>query len=171
MIINIPERVLLIKVTRISDVESRPAGYILIFHDITDAVSTETPESTDRNQRRRLNKIPTASDNHVVLVDTEKILHLYSDGHYSWVVTAEGASFCNLSISDIEARLDPDVFMRVHRSHIVNIGAVKAVSREGSRVVVQVIDGGAGVPVSRTSAPALLQRLGVTNMVTTGRHP
>ena len=39
MIINIPERVLLIKVTKLSDVRGESAGYTLIFYDITELVS------------------------------------------------------------------------------------------------------------------------------------
>ena len=162
MMINIPERVLLIKVTRLSDAQSRPSGYVLVFHDITEVVSGELPLKSDVNQRRRLKKIPTASGHQVMLVDTDDVLHLHSDGHYTRVVTAEGNRFCNLSISDIEMRLDPEQFMRVHRSHIVNLSAIKALLREGGRMVVQLVDGSPTVPVSRTSSNDLLARLGMT---------
>ena len=162
MIINIPERVLLIKVSRLSDGQSGPSGYVLVFHDITEIVSAELPLKSEANQRRRLKKIPTASGHQVVLVDADDVLHLHSDGHYTRVVTAEDNSFCNLSISDIEARLDPEQFMRVHRSHIVNLTAIKALVREGGRLVIQLVDGDRMVPVSRTSAGDLLARLGMT---------
>ncbi|WP_213957612.1 PAS domain-containing transcriptional regulator [Variovorax sp. dw_954] len=163
MIINIPERVLLIKVSRLSDGQAGPSGYVLVFHDITEIVSGELPvKSEEANQPRRLMKIPTASGNQVVLVDVGDVLHLHSDGHYTRVVTAEENRFCNLSISDIETRLDPQRFMRVHRSHIVNLGAIQALVREGGRLVIQLDDGTRTVPVSRTSAADLLARLGMT---------
>jgi len=41
MIINIPERVLLIKVTRMSDGAAQPSGYVLVFYDITEVVSAD----------------------------------------------------------------------------------------------------------------------------------
>lgn len=171
MIINIPERVLLIKVSRLSDAQSHPTGYMLVFYDITDLVSGEQPSKEEPDQRRRLKKIPTVAGQQVVLVDADKALHLHSDGHYTRVVTADDNRFCNLSIGDIEARLDPEHFMRVHRSHIVNLSAIKALSREGGRLVVQLVNGGPVVPVSRTSASALLARLGMSTVVTAKHQP
>jgi nitrogen fixation/metabolism regulation signal transduction histidine kinase len=45
MIINIPERVLLIKVTKVSDLRGEAFGYTLVFYDITDAVAHDEPAS------------------------------------------------------------------------------------------------------------------------------
>jgi nitrogen fixation/metabolism regulation signal transduction histidine kinase len=41
MIINIPERVLLIKVSKLSNLQDETTGYTLVFYDITDAVIRE----------------------------------------------------------------------------------------------------------------------------------
>ena len=161
MIINIPERILLIKVSRVVDLAGKLAGYTLVFYDMTDIVSTETPASDEPNARRRLTKIPTVSGHQMLLVDAEDIVHLHSDGHYTRVVTATANRFCNLSIGDIELRLDPALFMRVHRSHIVQLSAVKSLAREGGRLLLHLESGGAAVPVSRTSANDLLARLGM----------
>jgi DNA-binding LytR/AlgR family response regulator len=161
MIINIPERVLLIKVSSLSDVRGEPAGYTLVFYDMTDIVSAEMPAADAPNQRRRLTKIPTVSGHQMLLVDAEDIVHLHSDGHYTRVVTAGANRFCNLSIGDIELRLDPALFMRVHRSHIVQLSAIKSLTRESGRLLAHLASGGDPVPVSRTSANDLLARLGM----------
>ena len=69
MIINIPERVLLIKVTKMSDVHGATQGYVLIFHDVTDAVSTDTMPAIEAlpgtPAKRQLQKIPTLSLIHI----------------------------------------------------------------------------------------------------------
>ena len=169
MIINIPERVLLIKVSRVSDVDGNAAGYTLVFHDMTDIVSTESPAADEPNHRRRLTKIPTVAGHQMLLVDAEEIVHLHSDGHYTRVVTAEADRFCNLSIGDIEMRLDPELFMRVHRSHIVQLSAVKSLVREEGRLLLHLSSGGEPVPVSRVSANDLLARLGMPS--TAGAAP
>ncbi|HEX4508703.1 MAG TPA: LytTR family transcriptional regulator DNA-binding domain-containing protein [Burkholderiaceae bacterium] len=161
MIINIPERVLLIKVTRVSGMREEPAGYTLVFYDMTDIVSTEAPPADEPNPRRRLTKIPTISGHELLLVDAGDIVHLHSDGHYTRVVTATANRFCNLSIGDIELRLDPELFMRVHRSHIVQLSAIQSLVREGGRLLLQLTSGGEPVPVSRTSANDLMARLGM----------
>ena len=161
MIINIPERVLLIKVSAMAGLGGRPTGYTLVFHDITDVVSTDETPPGRSDQRRRLQKIPTVSGQKILLVDADDILCIQSEGHYTRICTAAGSQFCNLSISDIEARLDPTHFMRVHRSHIVNLRSVSQLLREDGRLALRVEGGSAAIPVSRTSSAALLQRLGV----------
>ena len=165
MIINIPERVLLIKVTRLSNAQSGTAGYTLVFYDITELVSGEQPPVDASDQRRRLAKIPTVSGQQVVLVDADDALHLHSEGHYTRVITADGNRFCNLSLGDLEARLDPAQFMRVHRCHIVNLPAIKGLARDTGRLMVRLAGNNEPVPVSRTSAPDLLSRLGMSPVV------
>ena len=43
MIINIPERVLLTKVSKMADLRGDTFGYTLVFYDITEAVSRDEP--------------------------------------------------------------------------------------------------------------------------------
>jgi LytTR family transcriptional regulator, CO-responsive transcriptional regulator RcoM len=160
MIINIPERVLLIKVTRLSDAKQRAAGYTLVFYDITELVASPDNAGTQPDARRRLLKIPTVLNQHIVLLDVADVLAIQSDGHSTHVRTAGGTQSCNLSIGDLEARLDPEQFVRVHRSHLVNLSAVTRILRDDGRMGLQ-LGAGLQVPVSRASAAALLVRLGV----------
>jgi LytTR family transcriptional regulator, CO-responsive transcriptional regulator RcoM len=161
MIINIPERVLLIKVSRMSGADGQPSGYTLVFYDITEVVGGEIAADARGEARRRLHKIPTVQGQQIVFVDAERLLCLHSDGHYTRVVTAEGSRFCNLSIGDLEMRLEPELFLRVHRSHIVNLRAVHELVRADGRLAVRLSGLDEPVPVSRSSAPALLERLGL----------
>ncbi|WP_119354708.1 LytTR family transcriptional regulator [Azohydromonas sediminis] len=160
MIINIPERVLLIKVTRIADGAGRPSGYVLVFYDITELVSSDD-SARAATARRRLQKIPTVVQQRIVLVDADDVLCIHSDGHYTHVCTVQGRHFCNLNIGDLEARLDPEQFMRVHRGHIVNLRAVRQLRREDGRLLIEMHPEMPPIPVSRSSASALLERLGV----------
>lgn len=79
MIINIPERVLLIKVTKLSDMIGATVGYTLIFYDITEAVSGDEPPALKPQAKRQLQKIPTVSQNRIVLVDVETVTHIRSE--------------------------------------------------------------------------------------------
>jgi len=162
MIINIPERVLLIKVSRTSDALLQPTGYVLVFYDITDVVAAKEETQPSRSDaRRRLLKIPTVAQNRTLFVDADDVLCIRSDGHYTRVITAQGNQFCNLSIGDIESRLDPQHFMRVHRSQLINLRAVHQLQRADGRLLVQLHGVDEPVAVSRSSAAALLARLGV----------
>jgi LytTR family transcriptional regulator, CO-responsive transcriptional regulator RcoM len=168
MIINIPERVLLIKVSRTSDAHRSPTGYVLVFYDITDVVAADdaAPRQGVRAEaRRQLAKVPTVVNQAVAFVEVEDILRLYSDGHYTRVVVRQGAQvanqFCNLAIGDLEGRLDPEHFVRVHRSHIVNLREVVQLLREEGRIALKLRGDDQVVPVSRSSAAMVVERLGL----------
>jgi len=161
MIINIPERVLLIKVTKLSDMRGDTAGYTLIFYDITDVVTGDEPAAQKPQTKRQLLKIPTVSQNRIVLVNADEVSYIRSEGHYTWVSTAQGSSFCNLTISDLAERLDDASFLRIHRSYLANLEFAEQIVRDDGRVSLKLRGESTALPVARTSVPRLLERLGI----------
>jgi DNA-binding LytR/AlgR family response regulator len=110
----------------------------------------------------RLSRIPMVANQKVAFVDTHDVLSLESQAHYTRVLTREGYHFCNLSIGDLELRLDPAQFMRVHRCFIINLQAVQELGREGTKTHV-VLKGKnpQPVPVSRGEVARLRAALGL----------
>ena len=160
MIINIPERVLLIKVTKLGDVRGDTAGYTLIFYDITELVSGEEAAAIKPQAKRQLQKIPTVSQNRTVLVDVETVTHIRAEGHYTWVGTAKGSSFCNLNISDLAGRLGTS-FLRIHRSYLANLDFAEQILRDEGKISLKLRGELSALPVARTSVPRLLEQLGI----------
>ena len=171
MMINIPERVLLIKVSKMGDQQGATTGYTLVFYDITDVVSKEgstdsKQKSLDAGEKRQLRKIPTIKQNRVMLVDVSGVSFIRSEGHYTWVHTAQGGQFCNITIGDLESRLDPHLFLRVHRSYIVNLSQVDEIVRDDGRMSLRMMGSTpVEIPVSRASAPKVLDQLGLGDAV------
>lgn len=171
MMINIPDRMLLIKVSKIGDAQGATSGYTLVFYDITEVVSQEvdtggTRSSRDSGEKRQLRKIPTIKQNRVLLVDVPSVSFIRSEGHYTWVHTGQGSQFCNLNMGDIESRLDPQMFLRVHRSYIVNLSHVDEIVRDDGRMTLRMMGPTpVDIPVSRASAPRLLEQLGLADAV------
>jgi len=169
LMINIPDRVLLIKVSKIGDVQGATIGYTLVFYDITDVVSHKPgaePERGAQGAPRLLRKIPTIKKNRVLLVDVPAVQFIRSEGHYTWVHTPQGSQFCNLNIGDLETRLDPQVFLRVHRSYIVNLSQVDEIVRDEGRMMLRMMGSTpVDIPVSRASAPRLMEQLGLDDAV------
>ena len=161
MIINIPERVLLIKVTRLADMQGATVGHTLIFYDITDVVAHEEPAGQKPQAKRQLRKVPTVSQNRIVLVDADAIIYVRAEGHYSWVHTAQGSSFCNLNIGDLAERLDSASFLRIHRSYLANLAFAEQILREEGRIGLKLRGDSEVLPVARTSVPRLLDHLGL----------
>lgn len=142
MMINIPDRMLLIKVSKIGDAQGATTGYTLVFYDITEVVSHEAKTGPAQGTReggdkRQLRKIPTIKQNRVLLVDVPSVSFIRSEGHYTWVHTGQGSQFCNLNIGDLESRLDPQLFLRVHRSYIVNLSHVDEIVRNDGRMTLR----------------------------------
>jgi two-component system LytT family response regulator len=55
------------------------------------------------------------------------MLHLTAEGNYVRVHTPDGSHLIRGTLVNLEGRLDPKRFARIHRSGIVNIDAVKQV--------------------------------------------
>lgn len=171
MMINIPDRVLLIKVSKMGDAHGATTGYTLVFYDITEVVSHEakagpTQGAREGGDKRQLRKIPTIKQNRVLLVDVPSVSFIRSEGHYTWVHTGQGSQFCNLNIGDLESRLDPQLFLRVHRSYIVNLSHVDEIVRHDGRMTLRMMGPApVEIPVSRASAPFLMEQLGLGDPV------
>jgi diguanylate cyclase len=65
-----------------------------------------------------------------------------ANAHYTYVHDGEKEYFCTLSISALEARLDPKAFLRVHRSYIVSVDRIARIKRSGEAGVAEL-----GLPV------------------------
>lgn len=162
MIINIPEQVLLIKVSRLGDAKGDTTGFILVFYDVTQVVSHEQSVAEPPAKNMRLSRIPMVANQKVSFVETTDVLSLESQAHYTRVLTRDGYHFCNLSIGDLALRLDPAQFMRVHRCFIINLRAVQSLGREGSKTHVFLKGKNTQpVPVSRGEVGRLREALGL----------
>jgi len=103
------------------------------------------------------------SQNRIVLVDTEAVTYIRAEGHYTWVSTAQGSSFCNLNISDLAERLDGESFLRIHRSYIANLDFAEQILRDEGKVSLKLRGETTPLPVARTSVPRLLEQLGIAD--------
>lgn len=61
----------------------------------------------------------------------------------------------HVALQQLEARLDPQRFVRIHRTHIVNLDFVKAFRRQGKDQLVAVLADGTRLAVSRNRAKDL----------------
>ena len=65
----------------------------------------------------------------VRLIPIEEVCYFKSDDKYTRVVTKTGESLIRRSINSLEEALDPNLFWRIHRGIVVNIGQIAKVSR------------------------------------------
>ena len=109
-----------------------------------------------------LAKLPVQQNKATLFLDLDAIVSIQADAHYTRVHDGSGSFFCSYSLSDLEARLDPVRFLRVHRSYIVNLDHARAFERHNEQGLIR-LDGAAApsVPVSRRNVPKLRMALGL----------
>src|ERR1700722_3270340 len=78
-------------------------------------------------------------------IAVSEIYAIRANAHYTYVHDGEKEYFCTLSISAVEARLDPKAFLRVHRSYIVSVDRIVRVRRAGEAGIAEL-----GLPVRCT---------------------
>lgn len=84
---------------------------------------------------------------HVLALDTVCCVEAQDD--YIRIHTSGKTHLKTQSLSDLEARLDPALFVRVHRSWIINLAHLKNIERLAKDSFVAVLHGGQQVPISR----------------------
>jgi NO-binding membrane sensor protein with MHYT domain len=114
--------------------------------------------------RRFARHLPIERDGGTHFLAVEQVVAVHANAHYTYVFDGNDKLFCPLAIGDVESRLDNSRFVRVHRSHIVNIDRVVGYKRSGDNELVEMA--GADhylVPVSRSRIGPLKSRVATLN--------
>lgn len=142
---------LLIKLVPIVDRDMADEKICALFYDITQFVSPE----------RKLARIPVTSGDEIYLLKPEEIIYLKADNIYSRVITANREYHCDLSLGALEKRLDRELFYRIHRSYLVNVGKVRKVLRDRSECSVDWGGEEIRLPISRGKLQSFLVEIGL----------
>ena len=107
-------------------------------------------------------RLPVEGADGTHFIDAADIRSVRADAHYTRIHDGTRERMCPWSISEAEAQLDPGLFVRVHRSHIVAMAHVSFVRKEGDGAVIE-LDGPSPhrVPVSRAKIAEVKARLGL----------
>ncbi|MGB9384228.1 MAG: MHYT domain-containing protein, partial [Pseudolabrys sp.] len=105
--------------------------------------------------------LPVEHDGATHFIAVEDVVAVHANAHYTYVFNGTLKLFCPLAIGEVESRLDKGRFIRVHRSHIVNIDRVIGHRRNGdSELVEMAASDHYSVPVSRSRIGWLKSRIG-----------
>jgi len=110
----------------------------------------------DRQARRE--QLAIKVDERFLLVQADEVVHASVEDDQIRVVTNSLSGTCNYrTLDELQTRLDPAVFWRVHRSHLVNINKIKEIVPWFSRnYILKMKDAkGTEIPVSRSQTRRL----------------
>ncbi len=99
----------------------------------------------------------TRTGDDIAPVNVRDIVLIAGAQDYAEVTTLTGIHLVRMSLGEFEQRLDPARFIRVHRSHIINIDHLDHAEPAGGGRLVAHMATGAIVAMSRTGSQALRQ--------------
>jgi two-component system LytT family response regulator len=108
--------------------------------------SESESESADRFEKL----INVKDRGKIFRVEVDSIEHIEAAGDYMCIRTADNSLILRETMKDLERRLDPRKFQRVHRSTIVNLEQVRQVKPHTNGECFLVLDSGQEVKVSRS---------------------
>ena len=96
-------------------------------------------------------------------LDLDKVTHFYAEDKLTYAVS-EGKAWCvDSAVAQLEKKLDPRQFSRIHRSTLVSVAWIKEVtSLPGGALNIRLKDGkGTDLTVARDRARAFRERMGL----------
>ena len=91
----------------------------------------------------------------IVPILAHDIRRIAAQGDYAEVHTPAGAFLLHVSLKELAGRLDPERFVQVHRSHIVNLDAIDHLKAYDERRLVIVLKEGGEIVASRAASERL----------------
>ena len=114
------------------------------------AADLGTDAATDVGANRFEKLINIKDRGQIFRVDVDTIERIDAAGDYMCIYTGDNTLILRETMKDLEKRLDPRRFQRIHRSTIVNLDLVKQVKPHTNGECFLVLGSGAQVKVSRS---------------------
>ncbi len=122
-----------------------------VLAEVAPEAAENMADEGDAHAANRYEKLINIKDRgQIFRVDVDTIERIDAAGDYMCIYTGDNTLILRETMKDLEKRLDPRRFQRVHRSTIVNLDLVKQVKPHTNGECFLVLDSGAQVKVSRS---------------------
>ncbi len=122
-----------------------------VINEFAPEAAENLPLADEEVAASRFEKLINVKDRgQIFRVDVDSIERIDAAGDYMCIYTAETSLILRETMKDLEKRLDPRTFQRVHRSTIVNLDQVRQVKPHTNGECFLVLESGAQVKVSRS---------------------
>jgi len=135
------------------------------FHapDATDVRALARQLSAELSPQRRLDRIASKVGERTTILDVARITHFFSKDKLTFAAADGREHVVDATLSELEERLDPRRFVRIHRATIVNLAFVQELfpALDGGVVARLKGDRKTELSVARDRVRGLKDRLGV----------
>lgn len=91
-------------------------------------------------------------------LEVNRIIQIEAFGDYAKIFTEESYYLSNCGIGELEKKLNPEYFIRIHRSHIVYWPAVKEIDKQGKSFLLT-LNNATKVRVSRNNSELIKDKM------------
>jgi two-component system LytT family response regulator len=140
-----------IRLARMSDLSQRLMSVLSTYgeRDAPPAPGATPPPAVSATEPW-VRRLAIRDTGRVVFLDVDEIEYIEAADYYVQIHAGGKAYLHRETMQSLEARLDPERFMRIHRSAIVNSRRIRELRSEGRRDLVVVLTGGAELRVARS---------------------
>jgi two-component system, LytTR family, response regulator len=127
-----------------------------------DALLSQVRTMLGSRQPDYLVRVASRVGDHVEFIDVSQITHFYAKDRLTFAATPAKDHPIDLTVSDLETRLPPNRWVRIHRSTLLHIDAVKELhSWFAGKLIVRLKDGRTELHVARERAAEVREKLGL----------
>jgi two-component system LytT family response regulator len=125
----------------------------------------QEPSSIDRikqhfaDSEEKIHRVVIKKSGRIHVISTEKINFFEAQDDYVMVYTNEGKYLKQQTMKYFEKHLDPEQFVRVHRSYIANVSCIERIEPYEKSNFILILKDGNKVPVSRGGMQLLKESL------------
>ncbi len=125
-------------------------------------LAAQLAQAMEKREPEHLTRIASRLGDRVEFIETAQVTHFYAKDKLTYAATAAKHHVVDLTIADLEEKLDPRRFIRIHRSTIVSFDAIRELYMWfGGRLLVRLKDGKTELNVARDRVTQLRAKLGV----------
>ncbi len=121
-----------------------------VLAEVAPDAMSEAPENEAPSSSRYEKLINIKDRGQIFRIDVDTIERIDAAGDYMCIYTADNSLILRETMKDLEKRLDPRNFQRIHRSTIVNLSQVRQVKPHTNGECFLVLESGSQVKVSRS---------------------
>jgi len=123
----------------------------------------ESERKAPAQQSSYLTRVMIKAAGRVVLLKVDDIDFIEADGNYAKLHVARKAHLLREKMNDLEGKLDPERFVRIHRSVIVNLDRIKEMHPHFNGDYIVVLEDGRQLRLSRTRREQLEAKLKISH--------
>ncbi|AGY52800.1 YehT [Bacteroidales bacterium CF] len=132
----------------------KPISYPEFLKAATKARKWFSMSRTNKSEQTSQNSIFVKSDYRIVQVDIPDITYIEGVKDYIRIHTSKGEAVMTLmSMKSMEEHLNPDIFIRIHRSFIININKIDTIEKSIVKI------GRASIPISDSYKESVMNKI------------